>query len=555
MRRIVVIAGSMSGVKAATRIKRRLPEHEINVIVPAAAAVSPDASHPGPAQRRYQNGLPSLELLGTREVAVLEANDIMPDLEKKEITLSSNRGNITIRYSDLLVEVPATVRLPRAIQRAENVFGWPMSGFSANPDKLDAALAEAVEQKRPVVVVGNGMPALDAVCLAAESGASVHWLRTGELTVPDLDQHLLALALKSFGERVQCQNLPETLPETLGFTLADGGRLDGITLPDGGHLATAVCLWTFPLMGRHPLLREDGITLDASGRILCSEETRDSLHVYLMGSGAALPDTVLAPSGVTLPGLPGAEDSPEIGGWLAVDAISGKEPCCRQNGSLDLWSAIAPGMRAWRAGLGIAEAERLGRQADRAVASLALDADSRLTLVLLCDTDSRSLLGVQALGTGPGAAAIDGVFSAALADFAQGTPLEAIIRRGQAGIPGALLNQAARMLSNRLDSVIKGISPDELLASKAAGAEFFTLDLRALPDWRAGHVADAYNIPLPQLKKRLQGEVPHFTPILLISGDGTDAYASACHLATLGATDLYVLDGGMELWPYDTITG
>jgi len=42
---------------------------------------------------------------------------------------------------------------------------------------------------------------------------------------------------------------------------------------------------------------------------------------------------------------------------------------------------------------------------------------------------------------------------------------------------------------------------------------------------------------------------------VLVSADGKDAYAVACRLAGLGATSLYVLDGGMRLWPYDEEKG
>ena len=106
------------------------------------------------------------------------------------------------------------------------------------------------------------------------------------------------------------------------------------------------------------------------------------------------------------------------------------------------------------------------------------------------------------------------------------------------------------MLSNKLAGRYFGITPDEFIASREAGAEFFTLDLRSTPDWRAGHVPDAYNIPHTQLRKRLQDEVPRFTPIVLVAATSDAAWSVACMLGGLGATDLYVLDGGMAFWPH-----
>lgn len=123
----------------------------------------------------------------------------------------------------------------------------------------------------------------------------------------------------------------------------------------------------------------------------------------------------------------------------------------------------------------------------------------------------------------------------------------------QAELPGAageLLRRAAAVLSNKLAGRYFGITSDEFIASREAGAEFFTLDLRSLPDWRAGHVPGAYNIPHTQLRKRLQDEVPRFTPIVLVGTTSDAAWSVACMLGGLGATDLYVLDGGMAFWPH-----
>ena len=561
MRRIIVIAAGMEGLRAAARLKRRLFEHEINVIVPSAIQNAPPPE--GPVSVRHASRMPNLELLVTREVGLVDAHDIMPDLDQKELTVSSTRGSVTISYTDLVLEIPATARLPRPLQRCANVFGWPLTDFAADPRPCDTALAEAAAERKPALIVGDGPAALDAAVMVRQAGVRAVWLRTGERECPALDPHLAALAIRRLGiEIVECRDLQ---PDSLSYVTGDdGARLEAVRLGADETLADgfACCFWTAPLMARHPILRESGIHLAPTGCIVADPDDAARYKLSLMGSGAHVPGAVLAASGAVMPSWPGGQENAKLSGMAALDTVTGK--AVSSEGAFGIRRAGAPGMRLVRAGLTAAEAARQGIETELAVVSRSEaeapgispeGADGLLALSLVCDKKSRTIIGAQALGMDTSDAAVEGVFGMALAALAAETPVHALARRFGAGELGVLVAEGAAVLCNKLDTVVQGISPDELLASHEAGAEFFTLDLRSLPDWRAGHTPGAYNIPLPQLKKRLQDEVPRFTPLVLVSADGKDAYAVACRLAGLGATSLYVLDGGMRLWPYDEEKG
>ncbi|MDR3043173.1 MAG: FAD-dependent oxidoreductase [Desulfovibrio sp.] len=167
---------------------------------------------------------------------------------------------------------------------------------------------------------------------------------------------------------------------------------------------------------------------------------------------------------------------------------------------------------------------------------------------LLAARSGGALLGAQVVGRDAELCAA--VVSAASLALRAGMRVADLAQAELPGAAGELLRRAAAVLANKLAGRYFGITSDEFIASREAGAEFFTLDLRSAPDWRAGHVPDAYNIPHTQLRKRLQDEVPRFTPIVLVAATSDAAWSVACMLGGLGATDLYVLDGGMAFWPH-----
>ena len=257
---------------------------------------------------------------------------------------------------------------------------------------------------------------------------------------------------------------------------------------------------------------------------------------------------------------PGGQEAASLSAALAVARLRDPERLCREpfQGALGAHGASTPCLEFHLAGQGAAQAQALGLEAELAVVSASPGGDSsepsRLVLTLVADKKTRTPLGLQVLGLGPRAASAKGVLGLGLAALADGTSLETLMQRQWSGLPARLLGQAAFILANKFDTVVQGIRPDAFLASRAAGAEFFTLDLRLPAHWEEGRLPDACNIPLAQLKKRLQDEVPRFTPLVLVCATGDESYAAAARLAGLGATDLYVLDGGMDVWPYSLAT-
>lgn len=270
------------------------------------------------------------------------------------------------------------------------------------------------------------------------------------------------------------------------------------------------------------------------------------------------------PDAAAIEGVP-AEQAAE----LAADLAEALGDCPCRLPALGTVHGEGPGVTVSAVGLGSASCARAGVETEFSVyatpaahggagpATSGQDDDDAAAwgglpaghaVKLLAAKSGGALLGAQVVGRDAELCAA--VVAAASLALRSGMRVADLAQAELPGGAGELLRRAAAVLSNKLAGRYFGITSDEFIASREAGAEFFTLDLRSAPDWRAGHVPDAYNIPHTQLRKRLQDEVPRFTPIVLVAATSDAAWSVACMLGGLGATDLYVLDGGMAFWPH-----
>ena len=548
MRRIVIIAASMAGVFCATRLKRRLPEDEVNLILPAN--LEDLHAFTGPVGKRIAQKLPNLELLTTRNLGVLDASNIMTDLEKKEITLSSSRGSLPVRYTDLVVEVQASPRIPRAIQSATNVFTWPAEGFFAQASACDTAIANAIQEGKTITIVGSGMVALDAVLLILEAGAKVHWLAPETHDEPWVDDHLWQYLYTKLAGQLTYTILPDSSVANLTCVTNEAQQLTLLVDKDHNEHSVHTCFWTTPLIARHPLLREDGVTLDANGRITIEKDLHPNVSV--IGSGVAIPSATFGSSGICAPKYIGGEQA----AYATAANVANTLASTQQNfeGVYGARKATGNGVAVYRAGYTSTEALRAGLQTEIATIAMPISHtdEATVTMSVLCHKETQTIIGLQVLGLHAHEAIVEGVFDTAFTALASGSSLLSLTTRESVGLPSQILSRCASILINKCTGTVKSITPAELLASAAAGAEFFILDLRAQPEWEKRRLKDAYNIPLPQLKKRLQDEVPRFTPLVLVCETANDSYTVGCKLVGLGASEIYILDGGMNLWPYET---
>ncbi|MFV0421379.1 FAD-dependent oxidoreductase [Oleidesulfovibrio sp.] len=540
MRRIVIVGGGLAAAKLAARVRRMTENAEVNLVVPVTGKDSK-----GVFGRYAKSRKASQELMKTRDVGVLETAELDFDFEKREVQVSSQRGWLPMRFDQLVLEIDAVPRVPRALRRSANVVPWPVGDVAA----LDGIL----EDLKPAqcVVVGGGRQAMELAGLLLACNISVRWVRTAAAEAPLLDAdmwfHVDRLAAEHGGDKLQMTDWSDYRLEQLATVADQDGLLGSVDSPDGRSVSGDLFFWADPQRAVHPLLANDGIDLAEDGLLAVDENYMTGIpDVYAIGSAVS----VKRPFKSLMPSVAGQETAFAMARRVA-DTLAGMQ--VQAEAMLTPVVQAFPGGKVFKAGMCLSEAAAADIDAEFAMLFSkpeGVEENSGVAVKLVVEKASSRVLGVQAVA-GSCSGWSDGFVTAGALAIAGNLSVDALAALDLPGETGRILNTAACIVTNKLQGKVYGISPEELVASRSAGAEFFTLDLRAQPVWKKGHLEGAHNIPLPQLKERLQDEVPRFTPLVIVSQNSNDAWSVACYLAGLGAGHVYVLDGGMDMWPYE----
>jgi rhodanese-related sulfurtransferase len=75
------------------------------------------------------------------------------------------------------------------------------------------------------------------------------------------------------------------------------------------------------------------------------------------------------------------------------------------------------------------------------------------------------------------------------------------------------------------------------------------VDVRSAADYAAGHIRDARNIPLPELKAR-SSELDKFKSktVIVVCSSGSQSAKAVSQLKSAGFGEVYSLDGGLAAW-------
>ena len=436
-------------------------------------------------------------------ISPVRVKKIRFDLQAGEVSFLTNSGSMNYFFDQAFI-FPEPVFAKPSFAPPEGLL-WPQSSCVEY-------LVNNWTRLESIKVVGNDLSAVQALACGEKS---FEWVRSRDFFSRQIQFFVDEYMKSRGGSVVKCSDLEKESP--------------GTVLKDS-HNAVLYC--------SRPLLDLD--KLESMGI--------DSPAEYLDGSGVYVKNNVC----ITAPyaARDYAQHPPSLEHRLqtalfSVKSLLGSDSPQPPQRSSRVWNIS--GLHTGSAGLSVEQALEKGLKPEWAIVC---DADSPLeeakhALHLIVDKDSRRLLGVECAGA-KAAAWVDMVAYL----VSKRAVLEDLLQQDMVSSWFGLhpLKKCARILENKLASKILGINPTELEESYNQGAEFFLLDVRSAEEYQKVRISGAENIPLPELKKKVM-QIPRFVPLVLYSRCSGRAYQGARLLQSMGAKQLYVLDGGIELWP------
>jgi rhodanese-related sulfurtransferase len=73
------------------------------------------------------------------------------------------------------------------------------------------------------------------------------------------------------------------------------------------------------------------------------------------------------------------------------------------------------------------------------------------------------------------------------------------------------------------------------------------VDVRSPEQYQGGHIAQARNVPTPEIEKKSTG-LPKNKPLVVVCEHGRDAKHTVAKFKTLGFTQVVALEGGIHSW-------
>jgi len=176
-----------------------------------------------------------------------------------------------------------------------------------------------------------------------------------------------------------------------------------------------------------------------------------------------------------------------------------------------------------------------------------------LMLKLVVDTQTRRLLGAQAIGPGHADKRINVATMAIIANMTvdQIANLDLCYAPPFSPVMDNLIT-AANIVRNKLDGAMVGITPMDLYQKIQDKEDMVLLDVRTHQEYEQERLLDTQHIPLGVLRERMS-ELPQDKLVVTFCDISLRGYEAALILRAAGYPDVRVLDGGLDMWPYEKL--
>ncbi|MBI4580791.1 MAG: FAD-dependent oxidoreductase [Planctomycetes bacterium] len=565
--KVVIVGGVAAGPKAAAKIIRLMPDAEVTIVEKGKFLSYAGCGLPYYISGvvRNQKDLMSTPLGSVRDPVFFQQVKNVDVMSQTE-ALAIDRKNKTVRVRDSVsgaetwLEYDKLVLATGAEPIIPNIPGTGLANVFTLHGVHDAegiknALARG--KARDVTIVGGGLLGVEITEALAAAGCRVTIVERLPQILRILDWEMAALVeqhLETHGVKVLTGTSVERLSSTLtAQTEGEGETAVRGVVTNSGLIPTDTVILAIGVRPNVHLADKAGLELGTTGAIKVDERmcTSDP-DIFAAGDCVECVDLLTGkacyvPLGSTankqgrVAAMNICERRDVFPGVLGSTVCKVFDYCVARTGLTETFAR----------GLGYDVTTVLSPAPDRAHY---MPNARPILLKLVVDTNTRKLLGAQAVGPGACDKRMDVVAMA----LAGGMTVDALANADLCYAPPYAeamdnLITAANVARNKLDGLMVGVTPMEVRRMMDEGSDFVLLDVRRPAEHERGHLPGSTSIPLGSLRGRMD-ELPRDKPIVTFCTISLRGYEAALLLRAAGFKDVRVMDGGIEMWPYEKVS-
>ncbi|MDO4718184.1 MAG: FAD-dependent oxidoreductase [Propionibacteriaceae bacterium] len=532
-RRIVIVGGVAGGMSAATRLRRLDEQAEIVVLERGEHVSFANCGLPyyvgGVIADRESLLLQTPGSLGARFALDVRVNSEATaiDTQAQTVSVRGPQGDYQLSYDELILAPGASPFVPPVpgIERALTL---------RNVADVDAMVAAVSDTPREAVILGAGFIGLEVAENLRHRGIGVTVIELADQVLAPLDPEMAVL--------VQRRLEAEGVAVRLGVSATEITP-DAVILSDGSRIPAGLVVAAIGVRPDSTLASSAGIeTTERGGIVVDSYQRTSAPHVYAVGDAAVKRDAISGQE--TL--VPLAQTANRHG-RLVADVI------CRGLGQAKpvLGTAVVGifGMTAAVTGWNEKRARAAGREIT-VIHTHPFDhagyypGAEQMALKLIVDRHTQRILGAQGVGGAGVDKRIDVIATAMRAGLSASDLADLELAYApQFGSAKDPVNMLGFVAENIVTGLSETIQWHELAAAQASGAS--VIDVRTPAEFAGGALPGAINIPLDELRERLD-ELPD-GELIVNCAVGVRGHTALRILAGNGRSARN-LDGGYRTW-------
>jgi NADPH-dependent 2,4-dienoyl-CoA reductase/sulfur reductase-like enzyme/peroxiredoxin family protein/rhodanese-related sulfurtransferase/TusA-related sulfurtransferase len=539
----VIVGGVAGGATAAARL-RRLDEHQEIILFERGSYISfANCGLPyyigGEIKDRSKLTLQTPESFNERFNVDVRINNEALSIDpkgKKVIVKDHKLGKTYFEEYDKLILSPGAAPVRPNIEGIDNERVFTLRNI---PDTYK--IKDFIEREHPkkAAVIGGGYIGVEMADNLHSAGLNV--------TIVEFADHVIA----PLDYEMACDVHNHIREKGVELILKDGVKAvrpngNGITLTLGGKEID--CDMAILCVGVRPesdLAKNAGLALNKRGAIVVNDRMQTSeKDIFAVGDAVEITDFVTGEKGyIPLAGPANKQ------GRIAADNIAGLDS--RYKGTQGTGVLKCFDLTVATVGITEARAKELGLSYEKSYTYSASHATYypgavNMSVKLLFEKPKGRILGAQIVGYDGADKRIDVLAAAIRAKMTVSdlTELELAYAPPFSSAKDPV-NMAGYTAENILMGKVRVFHWNEAEAL-AANDKVQRLDVRTVPEYENGHIKGYINIPLDELRTRLN-ELDKSKPVYVMCQSGLRSY-TACRILSQNSFDCFNLSGGYRLW-------